>query len=174
MAEFDIDNVAEKAIAAVCSAYAIANTAKIYHWQSFGNCFESDHLLFDRIHDDLFDLSWIDTIAEAVAMPNETRNLNCLNDIPALVAAKQGRKFDGEDFNADVLNEMFSTLREMLRHYFVTYADYKEIKQVSPVFDEINQRVSILQGLVDARLRGLNKTIEGSDRVLSRLIRNKK
>lgn len=172
MTDFDVDNVAEKAIDAVCSVYAIANTAKIYHWQSFGVCFESDHLLFDRIHDDLFDLGWIDTVAEAVAMPDETRNLNCLNDIPALVAEKQGRKFN-ETFNTDVLNEMFSTLREMLHHYFATYVDYKEIKQVSPIFDEINQRVSILQGLVDARLRGL-PVVSGVNRVFSRLIKHKK
>ena len=173
MTDFNVDNVAEKAIEAICQVYAIANTSKIYHWQSFGRCFESDHLLFDRIHDDLFDLGWIDTVAEAVAMPKETRNLDCLNDVTHWVAERQGRKFYEEDFNSETLNEMFSTLQEMLHHYFSEYADYKEIKQVSPVFDEINQRVSILQGLVDARCMGLDSNEEGQ-RVLSRLIINKK
>lgn len=173
MADFDVSNVAEKAVEAVCQVYAIANTSKIYHWQSFGRCFESDHLLFDRIHDDLFDLGWIDTVAEAVAMQDETRNLNCLNEVPQWVADRQGRKFDEQSFDDETLNEMFSTLQEMLHDYFSEYGDYKEIKQVSPIFDEINQRVSVLKGLVDARLRGL-PVVSGVNRVFSRLIKHKK
>ena len=39
----------EAAVKSITAFYAIATTAKIYHWQSAGSNFEGDHLLFDRI-----------------------------------------------------------------------------------------------------------------------------
>ena len=44
---------------------AIKCTAKKYHWKTAGDNFMSDHLLFDRIYDDISDDS-IDSIAEHI------------------------------------------------------------------------------------------------------------
>ena len=46
---------------------AIKNTAKKYHWKTAGTSFMGDHLLFDRIYDDISDDD-VDTVVEQYYM----------------------------------------------------------------------------------------------------------
>ena len=94
----------EAAVKSITAFYAIATTAKIYHWQSAGSNFEGDHLLFDRIFDDIYKFDYIDTAAESLAMQEESYNPDILNDVQKLIAEQEGKKFTKEDLQRRIYN----------------------------------------------------------------------
>ena len=77
---------------------AIKNTAKKYHWKTTGSTFMSDHLLFDRIYDDIED-DQVDTIVEQYYMGIGRKNINDLDNLIKLSAQYEGKSFPATSEN---------------------------------------------------------------------------
>lgn len=145
----------EAAVRSITAFYAIATTAKIYHWQSAGSNFEGDHLLFDRIFDDIYKFDYIDIAAESLAMQKVSYNPDILNDVQKLIAEQEGKKFSKEDLmNDDVQDLMFQELGNMLENWNIESMKIKSmIPQLAQMYDQMYETCGILRGLIDARLR---------------------
>lgn len=145
----------EAVVKSITSFYAIATTAKIYHWQSAGSNFEGDHLLFDRIFDDIYKFDYIDIAAESLAMQKGSYNPDILNDVQKLIAEQEGKKFSKEDLmNDNVQDLMFQELANMLENWYAENLQVKSIvPQLSQIYDQMYETCGNLRGLIDARLR---------------------
>lgn len=165
--------LSRSAVLAVVNLYAIATTAKTYHWQSFGVCFEADHSLFDRIFEDLYDIDFIDTIAEGSAMVSSSENLEILNHVQQFIADQEGQKFTPEQLrDPETLTLMFREIKRMLDQWTSSPSVLKlrEVPSMAAVFDDMLRKAFVLTGLVDARLRGAPFS-EQASKVMSRLIK---
>ena len=145
----------EAAVKSVTAFYAIATTAKIYHWQSAGSNFEGDHLLFDRIFDDMYKFDYIDIVAESLAMQKIPYNPDILNDVQKLIAEQEGKKFSKEDLmNDNVQDLMFQELGNMLENWYIESMQIKSmVPQLAQMYDQMYETCGVLRGLIDARLR---------------------
>ena len=72
---------------------AIKCTAKKYHWKTAGDNFMSDHLLFDRIYDDISDDS-IDSIAEQYYMGLGRKDINDVDQLCELCTKYEGKSLN--------------------------------------------------------------------------------
>lgn len=145
----------EAAVKSVTAFYAIATTAKIYHWQSAGSNFEGDHLLFDRIFDDMYKFDYIDIVAESLAMQKIPYNPDILNDVQKLIAEQEGKKFTKEDLmNENAQDLMFQELGNMLENWYIESMQIKSmVPQLAQIYDQMYETCGVLRGLIDARLR---------------------
>ena len=95
---------------------AIKCTAKKYHWKTAGDNFMSDHLLFDRIYDDISDDS-IDSIAEQYYMGLGRKDINDVDQLCELCTKYEGKSFEAKSENIiPMYKELLRMMNEFLQN----------------------------------------------------------
>lgn len=97
----------EKMIEIIGRLDALRKTAKLYHWNCNGDVFYSDHLMFDKIAENIDD--WIDALSEKYMMSLKPNHI-MEEEYDILVHNKDeyfGRKLSTND-------EMSAELRELI------------------------------------------------------------
>lgn len=127
---------------------AIKNTAKKYHWKTVGTTFMSDHLLFDRIYDDIDD-DQIDTIVEQYYMGLGRKDIDDLDNLIVLSAQYEGQSFTASSEN---LLMMYQELARMMNTFLVNVEKLNLLRGINSELDNIASTITQLYGLVTARL----------------------
>ena len=127
---------------------AIKNTAKKYHWKTVGTTFMFDHLLFDRIYDDIDD-DQIDTIVEQYYMGLGRKDIDDLDNLIALSAQYEGQSFTASSEN---LLMMYQELARMMNTFLVNVEKLNLLRGINSELDNIASTITQLYGLVTARL----------------------
>lgn len=127
---------------------AIKITAKKYHWKTSGNTFMSDHLLFDRIYDDISE-EHIDKIVEQYYMGIGRKNINDLDKLQELCVKYEGESFDAKPEN---IIKMYNELLKMMVEFLQNIEKLSSTRAIDSELDTLASTVSQLYGLVLARV----------------------
>lgn len=127
---------------------AIKNTAKKYHWKTVGATFMSDHLLFDRIYNDI-DEGLIDKIVEQYYMGIARSEINDLDDLCKIAVEREGRSYEAKSEN---IVEMFKEISTMMVAFLQAIQEIDKIRGINAELDNMASVVSQLHGLVTARI----------------------
>lgn len=127
---------------------AIKNTAKKYHWKTVGMTFMSDHLLFDRIYDDIDD-DQIDTIVEQYYMGVGRKDINDLDNLIVLSAQYEGKSFPATSEN---IIYMYQELARMMNTLLINIEKLNLLRGINSELDNLAGTITQLYGLVTARL----------------------
>ncbi|MBR2239939.1 MAG: hypothetical protein IKO49_01715 [Bacilli bacterium] len=127
---------------------AIKSTAKKYHWKTAGDNFMSDHLLFDRIYDDIDD-GIIDTIAEQYYMGLGRKDINDVDELSALCVKYEGKSFEAKSEN---IIPMYKELLRMMNEFLQNIEKLDSMRGINAELDNMASVISQLYGLVLARL----------------------
>jgi len=127
---------------------AIKNTAKKYHWKTTGTQFMGDHLLFDRIYDDISDDS-VDTIVEQYFMGVGRKNINDVDNLTALCLQYEGQSFEATPEN---INSMYVELSKMMNQFIIQIEKIHSIRGINAELDNMASTITQLYGLVISRL----------------------
>lgn len=127
---------------------AIKCTAKKYHWKTAGDNFMSDHLLFDRIYDDISDDS-IDSIAEQYYMGLGRKDINDVDQLCELCTKYEGKSFEAKSEN---IIPMYKELLRMMNEFLQNIEKLESMRGINSELDNMASTISQLYGLVLARL----------------------
>jgi DNA-binding ferritin-like protein len=127
---------------------AIKNTAKKYHWKTTGSTFMSDHLLFDRIYDDIDD-DQVDTIVEQYYMGVGRKDINDLDNLITLSAQYEGKSFSA---TSESIILMYQELARMMNTFLINIEKLNLLRGINSELDNLSSTITQLYGLVTARL----------------------
>ena len=127
---------------------AIKNTAKKYHWKTVGTSFMSDHLLFDRIYDDISDDD-VDTVVEQYYMGIGRKEIDDLDSLTQLCYQMEGKSFPA---NAESIPLMLQELSKMMNAFILGAEKIQLIRGINSEIDNLTSTITQLYGLVVARL----------------------
>lgn len=125
---------------------ALKKTAKLYHWNCNGVNFESDHLLFDKIADDLDD--YIDLLSETYMMALKPSNI-MEEEYEILIHNKDeyfGMKLSSNDEMAIELRRLIVDL-----HNKISETD-STVRGVENVLDDISMNLIQKIGFLNKRI----------------------
>ena len=121
---------------------AIKNTAKKYHWKTTGSTFMSDHLLFDRIYDDIDD-DQVDTMGVG------RKDINDLDNLITLSAQYEGKSFSA---TSESIILMYQELARMMNTFLINIEKLNLLRGINSELDNLSSTITQLYGLVTARL----------------------
>jgi len=127
---------------------AIKHTAKKYHWKSVGNTFMSDHLLFDRIYNDI-DEGIVDAIVEKYYMGIGRKSINDLDKLTELCLKHEGKSFEAKSEN---IIPMYKELSRMMQEFLQGVEKLDGSRGINCEIDNMASIIIQLYGLVLARL----------------------
>lgn len=127
---------------------AIKNTAKKYHWKTVGTSFMSDHLLFDRIYDDISDDD-VDTVVEQYYMGIGRKEIDDLDNLTELCLKMEGKSFPA---TAESIPLMFQELSKMMNAFILGAEKVQCVRGINSEIDNLTSTITQLYGLVVARL----------------------
>lgn len=127
---------------------AIKNTAKKYHWKTVGNQFMGDHLLFDRIYDDISD-DLVDAVVEKYFMGVGRRNIDDVDNLTQLCLNFEGQSFSASE---DMIPNMYQELARMMNQFITQIEKIQAIRGINSDLDTMAATITQLYGLVLARM----------------------
>ena len=127
---------------------AIKNTAKKYHWKTTGTSFMGDHLLFDRIYDDISDDD-VDAIVEQYYMGIGRKEIDDVDNLTKLCYQLEGKSFPA---NAGSIPLMYQELSKMMNAFILGAEKIKSVRGINSTIDNMSTTITQLYGLVVARL----------------------
>ena len=127
---------------------AIKTTAKKYHWKTVGETFMSDHVLFDRIYNDIDD-GLVDTIVEQYFMGAKRSSIDELDNLTQLCLQYEGKSFPA---NSSSILSMYQELKRMMETFLVNIEKVNGIRGINAELDNMASVITQLYGLVIARL----------------------
>jgi len=108
----------------------------------------SDHLLFDRIYDDISDDS-IDSIAEQYYMGLGRKDINDVDQLCELCVKYEGKSFEAKSEN---IIPMYKELLRMMNEFLQNIEKVESMRGINSELDNMASTISQLYGLVLARL----------------------
>ena len=127
---------------------AIKNTAKKYHWKTTGTSFMGDHLLFDRIYDDISDDD-VDAIVEQYYMGIGRKEIDDVDNLSKLCYQLEGKSFPA---NAGSIPLMYQELSKMMNAFILGAEKINSVRGINSTIDNMSTTITQLYGLVVARL----------------------
>ena len=127
---------------------AIKNTAKKYHWKTVGTEFMGDHLLFDRIYDDISDDD-VDTVVEQYYMGVGRKEIDDVDNLTNLCYQLEGKSFPA---NAESIPLMYQELSKMMNAFILGAEKINSVRGINSTIDNMSTTITQLYGLVVARL----------------------
>ena len=146
--KIDIEITKMKIIEILALFKAIKNTAKKYHWKTVGSDFMGDHLLFDRIYDDISD-DLVDAVVEKYFMGVGRKNIDDVDNLCLMAAQMEGESLPA---TTESLPLMYQQLANMMNQFITQIEKIQAIRGINSDLDSMAATITQLYGLVMARL----------------------